>query len=140
MYAPNVTKIYVSAFANCESITLVSDKHPGSDVEEGVYLPNLEETIGFSFSGAKNLETVSLSKLKTLGESGYDFQSTHKLKNVYLPLITSIPEGTFNQSTGLGGTFEIGEFAFSGEILKAYFSFSSKIQYVCIIISAIIHS
>lgn len=110
VYAPSVTKIYISAFAHCESIKFITDEHPKEDAIEGVYLPSLEETVGFAFTGAKSLESVSLSKLKILGENGYDFQSTPNLKYVYLPAITSIPEGTFNQSTGLTGTFEIGEF------------------------------
>lgn len=112
VYAPGVTKIYIAAFFQCESIKFVTDQEPENGAIDGVYLPNLEETVGFSFSGAKSLESVNLSKLTTLGDNGYDFQSTN-LKYVYLPLITSIPKGTFNQVASLKGTFEIGKYVTS---------------------------
>lgn len=107
IYAPGVTKILIAAFSNCESLTLVSDIHPTSNIKEGAYFPNLKETIGFSFSGCNNIESISLSKLETMGDDGYDFQTNTKLKSVNLPMITSIPQGTFSGCTSLSGLFEI---------------------------------
>ena len=86
VYAPGVTKLYIAAFANCPSITKVLDTHPTDDEVEGIFLPNLTETVGFAFSGCSNLENVSLSKLAKLGTTkGYDFQSCTNLKNANLP-------------------------------------------------------
>ena len=111
VYAPNVTKIYLAAFTGCPSITAVSDQHPKGDETSGVYLPNVTEMLGFTFSQCENLESVSLSKLESLGDSeGYDFQACYKLESAYLPLIKSIPKGTFALSENLSGNFYIGEF------------------------------
>lgn len=107
IYAPNVTKIYISAFSECVSLTSVCDQHPSANTDSGAYLPQLTETIGFSFSGCTQLKSVSSSKLTTLGDMGYDFQACTNLTQVNLPSITSIPEGTFKLCESLTGTFHV---------------------------------
>jgi len=110
IYAPGVTKIYIAAFDNCDSLKFVTDEHPSSNSREGAYLPNLTETIGFSFSNSENLESVSLTKLQIMGDSGADFYNDPKLNSVYLPSITSIPDNTFGNCESLNKEFTIEEF------------------------------
>ncbi len=109
IYAPGVTKIYKAAFDNCTSLKMISDQHPTSNQTEGAYLPSLEETVSFAFSDNHSLESVRLSKLKTLADDGYDFYNCINLKEVYLPNITSIPTGTFMNCSNFSGGFHISE-------------------------------
>ena len=108
-YGPNVKKLYISAFESCDSLTAIYDHHPTSTETVGVFLPNLEETVGFSFAKCYNLQSVSLSKLTTFcTDSGYDFQFCYALTDVYLPSVTSLSFGAF-MSCPLSDTFYIGD-------------------------------
>jgi len=110
VYAPGVTKLFINAFGNCDSLKFVKDVHPTSNDTEGAYLPNLKETIGSSFSDCENLESVSLSKLTTMGSNGYDFYNCSKLSYIYLPLINSISKGAFYNCVNLKGEFVISQY------------------------------
>lgn len=111
IYAPNVTKIYIAAFHLCESLPLISDQHPSSNITSGAFFPSLIETIGVTFAECKNLESVSLCNLSILGDKeGWDFQACEKLVSVNLPNIKSIPEYTFYMCKNLTGNFPINQF------------------------------
>lgn len=129
IYAPKVKKVFISAFSNTDSLRFVTDIHPGNNNTEGAYLPELEETIGYTFFGCDNLEWVKLSKLKTLGDSGYDFANCLKLKSVDLPGVTVLEMGTFQNCENLTGEFQIGEYVTS--IKKCVFT-GSNINYFTI--------
>jgi len=138
VYAPNVTKVYIAVFNECVSIKNVYDFHPEEGETEGIYLPNLVETIGFSFNKCSNLQTVSLSKVTQLGleDEGADFQLCTSLKSVYIPNIKSIPRYTFNQCNSLTSEFiigdyieSIGEFAFNSCAISKFIVSNSNTNF-----------
>lgn len=107
MYAPNVTKIGKSALLQCQSLPFVSDSTPTATEEQGVFLPVLQAMGSFTFYECSAIDSVSLSSLTTLGETGYDFAYCTNLKNVHLPSITSISDFTFAYCENLTGNFYI---------------------------------
>ena len=123
-YAPNVTKLYLAAFDTCKSLTNVYDTHPIEEIS-GVFLPNLQEVIGYSFYGCSNLETVSLSSLTTMdNDVGCDFENCEKLTSVSLPALKNISDYIFYFSFNVTefeigkDVSEIGSFAFFYSNLK----------------------
>lgn len=128
VYAPGVTKLYILAFGDCDSLTHVSSDLPESGENSGAYFPNLVETVGYSFYDCDNLQSVKLNSLIKFGSiEGCDFVSCDRLSSVELPLITSIPASSFKLCESLTGNFlinknitSIGLEAFSGCNIESF--------------------
>ena len=83
--APGVTKILAQAFEGCTSLQYVTDE----------YFPQLESIATRGFAGCSGLESISLSKLTTLGTSAFAMNGVEALRitTIDLPNVTSV--GTY---------------------------------------------
>jgi len=78
VYAPNVNKLYGSAFKN-SSIPFVTDSSPESGTNSGCYLPSLTSTTSGVFNDCDRLEWVKLDNITQV--NALDFAECDKLES-----------------------------------------------------------
>ncbi len=103
------TTIDAGAFANCHWLKII-------DIPNLKSLPATKKTTFGTFYMCENLTDIRFDKLETITETGC-FSSCIYLKNVYMPLVSSIPAKTFSdcielETVNIDSAETIGSLAF----------------------------